>query len=276
MLTHFFLSRTHDLHRFHKLLRKLVKAKLLRRDTAAIMENALQLETLQVRDVMIPRAKMVLMEEDDDFNKILSVITARPHSRFPVINKQKDKIMGILLAKDLLNLVGTDAVNKTADQDIASFRLEQIVRPALFVPESKKLMKLLNDFKKNHSHMAIVLDEYGGTAGLVTIEDVLEQVVGDIIDESDPDAHQQYIDFRRHHGKQKIYQIDALMPLEDFNETFGTAIDDENFDTIGGIVIHALGYVPKKGESTTIDHLVFQVIDADKRRIKKLQITTPR
>ena len=268
MLTRIFLSKANYLDRFRKLLKQLVRNKLIRRDTSVIVGNALQLELLQVRDVMVPRAKMVLMEKDDDFHKILSAIMVRPHSRFPVIDKQNEKIIGILLAKDLLRY----ASRNSAGQDPQLFRTEEVVRPPLLVPESKKLIGLLNDFKKHHSHMAIVVDEYGSIAGLVTIEDVLEQVVGDIIDESDPDEDQRYIYSSQNDGRQKIYQIDALMPVEDFNQKFQTTISDEEFDTIGGIVMHAFSYVPRKNESITIENIAFAVMDADKRHIKRLQI----
>lgn len=265
MLKHLFTRKIHPFQPFNKALKRLVKEKLVRRDTSAIIEGALKLEQLQVRDVMLPRAKMMAIHQGDSFKQILSLILDKLHSRFPVIDKETDKVTGILLAKDLLTFF---------NKDTASFKINDVLRPALFIPESKKLIELLNDFRKKHNHMAIVVDEYGGIAGLITIEDVLEQVVGDIVDESDMEENQQYVTFYQNNGKQKLYHLDALTPIAQFNTFFNTNVRNEDFDTIGGIVMHAFGYVPEKGESVSIKNMCIEIIDADKRHIKKLQVTT--
>ena len=264
MLKKIFSFRKNPLPFFDDALKRLVTKKLICRDTANIIEGSLRLEKLQVRDIMIPRAKMVVINKNDKFNDILSLMLAEQYSRFPVIDQTTDKVIGILLAKDLLRQT----------KGSAHFTLESLLRPTLFVPESKKLIKLLNEFRKKHSHMAMVMDEYGNVAGLVTIENVLEQIVGDIIDESDAEEEQKHIIFYQGNGKQITYNVDALTPLEQFNNFFSVRIASRGFDTIGGIVMHAFGYIPKKGESICIENRLIKVMDTDKRRIKKLQVTT--
>ena len=265
MLKKIFSFRKNTLQLFDDALKGLVTKKLICRDTANIIEGSLRLEKLQVRDIMIPRAKMVVINKNDKFDDVLSLMLREQYSRFPVVDQTTDKVIGILLAKDLLKQTKGNA----------HFTLESLLRPTLFVPESKKLIKLLNEFRKKHSHMAIVMDEYGNIAGLVTIENVLEQIVGDIIDESDVEEEEQkYITFYRGNGKQITYNVDALTPLEQFNSFFSAHIASQDFDTIGGIVMHAFGYIPKKGESICIENRLIKVVDTDKRHVKKLQVTT--
>ncbi|AQA17879.1 magnesium/cobalt efflux protein [Halioglobus japonicus] len=228
-------------------------------DARSIMEGAMQVSDMQARDIMIPRAQMVLIKAESTLEEILPQITRSAHSRYPVIGESPDDILGILLAKDLLPMV--------LSKDHSDFRLENLLRPTVVVPESKRLNVLLREFRENRNHMAIVIDEYGGVAGLVTIEDVLEEIVGEIEDETDALADR----FIRKISDDD-YFIKALTPIEDFNEHFGTGFSDEEFDTIGGLVIQALGHMPTRNEVAVIDNFEFQVINADQRKIHSLRM----
>ena len=228
-------------------------------DARSIMEGAMQVSDMQARDIMIPRAQMVLIKAEATLEEILPQITRSAHSRYPVIGESADDILGILLAKDLLPLV--------LDKDHSDFKLEKLLRPTVVVPESKRLNVLLREFRENRNHMAIVIDEYGGVAGLVTIEDVLEEIVGEIEDETDALADR----FIRKISDDD-YFIKALTPIEDFNEHFGTGFSDEEFDTIGGLVIQALGHMPTRNEVAVIENFEFQVINADQRKIHSLRM----
>ena len=232
---------------------------LLGADTLDIMEGAMQVAEMQVRDIMVPRPQMVVVEEDAGFASILPVVVASGHSRFPVIGDNRDEIIGILLAKELLQYCG----GREAD----SFTLREMLRPAVYIPESKRLNVLLREFRANRNHMAIVADEYGGVAGLVTIEDVLEQIVGDIADETDQDRDPQIR--RREDGG---YNVKALTPIEDFNVGFGTRYSDQEVDTVGGLVLSSLGRLPQRGERVVLGKLAFTVINTDSRRIHLLRV----
>ncbi|HQW20606.1 MAG TPA: transporter associated domain-containing protein [Rhodocyclaceae bacterium] len=234
---------------------------LLDADALSIIEGALGVSEMQVRDIMVPRAQMDVIDIDDSFEKIVEFVIDATHSRFPVIGENRDDVIGILLAKDLLrHFAGHE------------FDLRDTLRPAVFIPESKRLNVLLREFRASHNHMAIVVDEYGGIAGLVTIEDVLEQIVGDIDDEYDFDEAADNI-VLDNAGR---YRVKATTEIADFNEAFKTQLPDADFDTIGGMVIHHLGRLPKRGEAVQIDGLRIQVLRADSRRVHTLLIDPQR
>ncbi len=231
---------------------------LLDAEALSMMEGALQVSELRVRDIMIPRAQMTVINRDDSLEKILPVVIDSAHSRFPVIDDDRSEVIGILLAKDLLVYCGDSSKR---------FYVRDLLRAAVFVPESKRLNVLLNEFRANRNHMAIVVDEYGDAAGLVTIEDVLEQIVGEIEDEHDFDDAA--VILKRSATE---YTIKAHTPIEDFNEYFGADLGDEEFDTIAGLVANALGHMPKRGERVDIDRFRFKVLRADSRRIHLLEV----
>ena len=233
-------------------------------DTREMIKGVLEVSDLRVRDIMIPRAQIVALKIDNTVEELLSTVISSAHSRFPVVNEDKDHIEGILLAKDLLQYGF-----KNNDEP---FSLEQVIRPAVVVPESKRVDVLLKEFRSQRYHMAIVVDEYGGVSGLVTIEDILEEIVGEIEDEFDHDSAEE-TEIRKV-GKQ-LYMVKALTPIDDFNETFGTQFSDEEFDTVGGLVSHAFGHLPERNEKITIDDIEFKVISADTRRLVQLRVKLP-
>ncbi|WP_417347303.1 CNNM family magnesium/cobalt transport protein CorC [Ferrimonas sp.] len=234
---------------------------LIDQDTKEMIKGVLEVSDLRVRDVMIPRSQIIAIEKNQDLGAYLSTIIESGHSRFPVVDKDKDHIEGILLAKDLLPYGFSGAPSE--------MELETIMRPAVVVPESKRVDVLLKEFRQKRYHMAIVVDEYGGVSGLVTIEDILEEIVGDIGDEFDTDEDQsQNI---RKVGKQ-VWSVAALTPVEEFNEHFGSEFSDEEFDTIGGIVSHAFNHLPMRGEKVELAGFEFKVVNADTRRLLQLQV----
>lgn len=229
----------------------------------SMLAGVLEVSETQVRDVMVPRSHMVVIDIEQDFDEILSVIIQSGHSRFPVIGEDRDEVLGILLAKDLLRFFRNDS---TADVP-----LRKLLRPASVIPESKRLNALLKEFRASHNHMAIVVDEYGGVSGLLTIEDVLEEIVGEIDDEHDPEEAA----FIRPDGDRNgrpSYAVRALTRIEDFNEFFECALEDEEYDTIGGLVLHELGRLPRRGEAVDLGGFRFSVVKADRRRIDSLQV----
>ncbi|MAP12347.1 MAG: magnesium/cobalt efflux protein [Gammaproteobacteria bacterium] len=228
-------------------------------EALSMMEGVLQVAEMRVRDIMVPRAQMVVIEEDEPPEEFVKTVIDSAHSRFPVLGDNRDEVEGILLAKDLL------AYFATQDQD--EFDLRDAMRPVVYVPESKRLNVLLSEFRASRNHMAIVVDEYGGVAGLVTIEDVLEQIVGEIDDEHDSEE-ERYIK-ERSTGE---YLIKALTPIEDFNEYFEVNLNGEEFDTIGGLVIKSFGHLPSRGERTVFGDFEFEIIRADKRRVHLVQM----
>jgi magnesium and cobalt transporter len=228
-------------------------------DARSIMEGALKVTDMQTRDIMIPRAQMMVIKAEATLEDILPQIIRSAHSRYPVIDDNPDDILGILLAKDLLPQI--------LDPDKENFKIEDMLRPTMVVPESKRLNVLLREFRENRNHMAIVIDEYGGVAGLVTIEDVLEEIVGEIEDETDAQADR----FIRQIDSDD-YMVKALTPIDDFNDYFNSTFSDEEFDTIGGLVIHAFGHMPARNEVATIDNFEFKVINADQRKIHSLRM----
>ena len=256
------LGEPRDREQLIELLRSAQQRELLDLDALAMIEGVLQVSEMQVRDIMIPRSQMVVVERDAPMTDMLPVIIDSAHSRFPVVGDSRDDVEGILLAKDLLRLYAAD---QTEDElDMADF-----LRPVVFIPESKRLNVLLNEFRNSHNHMAIVVDEYGGVSGLVTIEDVLEQIVGEIDDEHDivDDGH----DILRHTDNR--YTIKALTPIDEFNEYFGSEYSDDEFDTIGGLLMNRFGHVPKRGEEVDVDRFHFKVLRADNRRVHLLQLS---
>lgn len=229
-------------------------------DAVSIIEGAMQVIDMRVDEIMIPRSQMVTVKAAQDPKSYLSAIIDSAHSRFPVIGDSQDDVIGILLAKDLLPL----AVN----EELTWSRVRETLRPPTFVPESKRLNQLLKEFKQTRNHMAIVVDEYGGTAGLITIEDVLEQIVGEIEDEHDFDE-ETHIKARGNGS----FAVKAVTPVENFNEFFNTEFDDEEFDTIGGVLLREFGHLPRRGESVQLDDLTFTIANADNRVIRLLQVT---
>jgi magnesium and cobalt transporter len=212
---------------------------------------------------MVPRSQMVVISRDEPVEKILPVVIESGHSRFPVVGEDRDEVQGILLAKDLLRVFVEDQAD--------DFDIKECLRPAVFIPESKRLNVLLKEFRVTHNHMAIVVDEYGGVAGLLTIEDVLEQIVGDIGDEYDIDEGE---GIRKE--ADRSWTVPALTRIEDFNQAFSTRFSDEEFDTIGGLVLHELGRMPRRGEAVHIGGLEIKVMRADRRRIETLRVTSSR
>jgi magnesium and cobalt transporter len=236
---------------------------LIDADVLAMLEGVLQVSEIQVRDVMVPRSQMVVIQRDEPPERILPVVIESGHSRFPVVGEDRDEVAGILLAKDLLRYF--------AQGGEGHFDIRECLRPAVFIPESKRLNVLLKEFRISHNHMAIVVDEYGGVSGLLTIEDVLEQIVGDIGDEYDVDEAEGI----RKEGE-RTFTVPALTRIEEFNRAFATRFSDEEFDTIGGLVLHELGRMPRRGEAIEIGGLEIKVLRADRRRIETLRVTTPR
>lgn len=228
-------------------------------DALAMILGVFEVAEMQVRDIMIPRSQMVVIEREAGLEEMLPVILDSGHSRYPVIGDSRDEIVGVLLAKDLLR--------HYREQPSSHFEINDVLRQAVFVPESKRLNTLLKEFRASRNHMAIVVDEYGGVAGLVTIEDVLEQIVGDIDDEHD--AEEDLFIKPQGHGR---FSVKALTPIDEFNEFFDASFDDEEFDTIGGLVTNHLGHMPKRGENATLQGFKFNVIAADSRRLHLLRV----
>lgn len=243
-----------------ELLRDAQKRNLFDSDAQAMLEGVLQVADMQVRDVMIPRSQMAVIERDATEAEVLPIIIESGHSRFPVIGESRDEVLGIVLAKDLLRF--------WAEKPVGGFNVREYLRPATFIPEAKRLNVLLKEFRSSRNHMAIVVDEYGGVAGLVTIEDVLEQIVGEIDDEHDIEEETEILK----HNETR-YTVKALTAIEDFNEYFGADFSDEEFDTIGGLVMNAIGHLPRRGENVPIDRFRFRVSRADNRRIHLLEVT---
>lgn len=228
-------------------------------DARTIMEGALLVGDMQARDAMIPRAQMVIIRESATLQEVLPQIIHSGHSRYPVVGDGTDDVKGILLAKDLLPF---------ALEPEGSFEIAALMRAAVIVPESKRLNVLLREFRQQRNHMAIVIDEYGGVAGLVTIEDVLEEIVGEIEDETDADEEVQIRKLT-----ESTFFVQALTPIEDFNEAFDSAFSDEEFDTIGGLVLNAFGRLPNRNETAHLEGFEFKVINSDQRKLNSLRVT---
>jgi magnesium and cobalt transporter len=246
-----------DREQLLELLHSSYERRLMDADALAMIEGVLQVADMQVRDIMVPRAQMDVVDISEPAATLIPAVIEAAHSRFPVIDGDKDKVLGILLAKDLLRLArGED------------LELRDWLRPAVFIPESKRLNMLLKEFRASRNHIAIVVDEFGGVSGLVTIEDVLEQIVGDIEDEYDFDETEDNI-VQQPGGR---FRVKAVTELPDFNAHFGTAFDDEDHDTIGGFVVGRFERVPERGEEIVVDTLRFKVLRADSRRVHSLLV----
>jgi magnesium and cobalt transporter len=260
-ITDTFSTEPRDMEDLTAVLQQARERGIVNPDAYEMLEGVLQVSELQVRDIMVPRSQMVIVNRDDPPEAILPVVIESGHSRFPVIGEDRDQIVGILLAKDLLRYFSEGGRD--------NFDIKEVLRPVVFIPESKRLNVLLKEFRASHHHMALVVDEYGGVSGLVTIEDVLEQIVGDIGDEYDVDDE---LDIRREGERQ--FTVRAQTPIEDFNTYFSTQFSDEEFDTIGGLAINLLGRLPRRGEAFTLGGLEFKVLRADRRRLDTLRVIT--
>jgi magnesium and cobalt transporter len=254
------LKKKDERTRLLELLKESQHKGLIDMDALIMIEGVFQVSEMRVRDIMVPRSHMVVIQKDQSIEKMLSIVSSSGHSRFPVIDEGLDEIVGILLAKDLAHY--TDEVSRK------SFELKDILRPAVFVPESKRLNVLLKDFRTSRNHMAVGIDEYSGVAGLVTIEDVLEQIVGEIDDEHDAaDA----INIHRHGFNR--YTLKGVTPITEFNSFFSTEFSNDQFDTVAGLILSELGHMPERGEEVIIDNYQFKIISSSSRRINNLQVT---
>jgi len=254
-----FQGEPRDKDELIELLQDARKRGLLDTDALSMIEGVLAVADMQVRDIMIPRSRMVVVDREADLESFLPVIIESAHSRFPVIGENRDEVVGLLLAKDLLPFVA---------QGGSGFNIREVLRPAVFVPESKRLNVLLREFRASRNHMAIVVDEYGGVAGLVTIEDVIEQIVGEIVDEHDIEEEEHAI----LPAGDGCYTVRALTPISQFNDHFGARFPDDEFDTIGGLVLNGFGRMPKRGEALDMAGFLFTVLRADSRRVYLLEV----
>lgn len=259
-LIRFWSFKPKDRDTLIEMIRYAEKQNLLNPDALLMIEGALHVSELQVRDIMIPRVQMTVIEDHASLEAIFAAVVESGHSRFPVIADNNDEITGILLAKDLLNY--------HADPS-KEFYIKDIMRPAVFIPESKRLNVLLREFRASHNHMAIVIDEYKGVAGLITIEDVIEEIIGEIEDEHDFDEDENNIQV---YGNGR-FVINALTAIEEFNGYFKMTMTDDEYDTVGGLVINAFGHLPKRGEMIDLEAFSVKVLRADKRRVQVLLFT---
>jgi magnesium and cobalt transporter len=251
-----------DREQLVRLLRSAYSRNLLDADAMSIIEGALTVSEMQVRDIMIPRAQVDFIDINEPVESFIPKVISTAHSRFPVIDQNRDDVIGVLLAKDLLRHYAGEE----------EFNVREMLRPAVFVPEAKRLNVLLKEFRANRNHIAIVVDEYGGVSGLVTIEDVIEQIVGDIEDEYDFDETEDNILADRS-GR---YRVKAGTEIDDFNNHFGSGFSDDDHDTVGGLVVGRFGRLPKRGESIVIDGFTFQVLRADSRKVHALLVEKPK
>jgi len=259
-LTNVFSSEPKSRDELALILRAAYESKVIDHDALEIIEGALNVSDQQVREIMMPRSQMVVIKKEASLEDTLKLVIESSHSRFPVIGESADDIIGILLAKELLPLILDGREN---------FNLNNVVRPATIIPESKRLNVLLREFREQRYHMAIVVDEYGGIAGLVTIEDILEEIVGEIEDETDEEESAMI-----RSQQDGSYLIEALTPIDDFNEHFDVGISDDEFDTIGGIIVQAFGRMPKVDETVEVNGFMFRIAEGDNRQVKLLEMNT--
>ncbi|MCC5452501.1 CBS domain-containing protein [Rheinheimera sp. UJ51] len=262
-IANIFNAEPQDLSDLEDIISEAAMRELIDTDTKDMLQGVLDVSKMRARDIMIPRSQMATIDIEQPLSEVLPILLENNHSRYPVVNEDKDHIEGILIVKDILQYALDDTNN--------DWQWSNLVRPAVIIPESKKVDALLREFRQKRYHMAIVVDEYGGVSGLLTIEDILEQIVGEIEDEHD--------DHEDHDIKKmasRVFQVSALTPLDEFNESFGTSFDEEDADTIGGIVLHAFGHMPARGESITLGDLKFKVSKANSRRLMQLQVIQPR
>ena len=258
------LGEPRDQEQLIELLRDAQQRSLLNADALTMIEGVLQVSEMRVSEIMIPRAQMIAIDKEQTFSEIIKVIIESAHSRYPVLCDNRNEVLGILLAKDLL------AFQQFEDKENwdQKFNLKDLLRPVVYVPESKRLDILLKDFRKNRNHLAMVVNEYGNITGLVTIEDVLEQIVGDIEDEHDVNEES---NIRKH--LKGHYAVKATTPIDEFNDYFKTTFSDDEFDTIGGCLLKAFGHLPKRGEEIILNELNFKILRANNRRIQLLSVT---
>lgn len=252
------LREPEDREQLVALLHSAFERNLLDSDALSMIEGAMHVSEMQARDIMVPRAQMDVIDISQTPDQFIPYVIETAHSRFPVMEGSRDNVIGILLAKDLLRY----------NADHENFNVREMLRPAVFIPESKRLNILLKDFRSNRNHIAMVVNEYGGIAGLITIEDVLEQIVGEIEDEYDFDEEEDNIVMEANNR----YRVKAITEIDNFNEVLNTNFSSEDYDTIGGLVIKAFGRLPKHNESVIIDNLKFVVLRADSRRLHILQV----
>ena len=260
-LSTLFSDDPNDRQDLKDILREAAERNVVDTETLSILEGALQVSDMQVRDIMVPRSQMVCIKAEESLKEFLPSIIESAHSRFPVLGEDQDEVLGVLLAKDLLPLI--------LNENREDFNVKDLLRAAAFVPESKRLNILLKEFRATRNHMAIVADEFGGIAGIVTIEDVLEQIVGEIEDEHDQDDDDSFIK----ELDNDVRMVKALTPVDDFNQHFNTKFDEKEFDTIGGIVIQHFGRVPECDEAITINDWRFKVVNGTGRRINLMEVT---
>jgi magnesium and cobalt transporter len=258
-LTQGFAAEPQDRQQLLEVLREARARGLLDADALPMLEGVLEVSDLHVRDIMVPRAQMVFVRREDPVSRILPTVVESGHSRFPVMDQDRDDIVGILLAKDLLRLCSEEARER--------FDIREFMRPAVFVPEAKRLNVLLKEFRGSRNHMAIVVDEYGGVSGLVTIEDVIEEIVGEIEDEFDvPEEPIEQVD-------EDTYRVDGMFAIEEFNDRFGTDLPAEDFHTVAGFVFGQLGRAPEPGDDVAYDGMRFDVLEVEGNRIERIAVT---
>ncbi|WP_333796874.1 HlyC/CorC family transporter [Rheinheimera sp.] len=257
-----FTAEPQDLSDLEEVIAEANSRNLIDSDTKGMLQGVLDVSKMRARDIMVPRSQMATIDIDQPLSEFLPILLENNHSRYPVVNEDKDHIEGILIVKDILQYALTPDVE---------WHLKDLLRPAVIIPESKRVDALLKEFRQKRYHMAIVVDEYGGVSGLITIEDILEQIVGDIEDEHDNEEGSDIRQLGSH-----VYLVSALTPLDEFNESFGTSFDEEEAGTIGGIVLHAFGHMPTKGEVIELGGLTFKVYKANSRRLVQLQVVKPK
>lgn len=267
-LSSLLMGEPKDQKQLIEILRDAESRHLLKSDVLTMIEGVLHVSKLMVRDIMVPRQHMVMLDDEESLAQVLRKVVESGHSRFPVINHaQNDEVLGLVHSKDLL------AMLSEGKEKSEGFVIKKMLRDIMIVPETKPLDVLLKEFRTKHKHMALAVDEYGHVVGLVTIEDVLEQIVGDIEDEHDSDANEMDENIIRQ--TESLYIINAHTPLDEFNAYFHTQLSHDEFNTIGGIVLHQFGRVPMRGEEIQVHHLQFKVLNCDKRRIHQLELTLP-
>ncbi|MBN8446561.1 MAG: CBS domain-containing protein [Gammaproteobacteria bacterium] len=257
-----FTAEPQDLSDLEEVFVEANARQLIDNDTKGMLQGVLEISKMRARDIMVPRSQMATIDIDQPLAEFLPILLENNHSRYPVVNEDKDHIEGILIVKDILQY----ALKPDTD-----WQLKDLLRPAVIIPESKRVDALLKEFRQKRYHMAIVVDEYGGVSGLITIEDILEQIVGDIEDEHDDEEGSDIRKLGSH-----VFLVSALTPLDEFNESFGTKFDEEEASTIGGIVLHAFGHMPVKGETLELGGLTFKVNKANSRRLVQLQVIKPK
>ncbi len=257
-----FTAEPQDLSDLEEVFVEANARQLIDNDTKGMLQGVLEISKMRARDIMVPRSQMATIDIDQPLAEFLPILLENNHSRYPVVNEDKDHIEGILIVKDILQYALTPDTN---------WQLKDLLRPAVIIPESKRVDALLKEFRQKRYHMAIVVDEYGGVSGLITIEDILEQIVGDIEDEHDDEEGSDIRKLGSH-----VFLVSALTPLDEFNESFGTRFDEEEASTIGGIVLHAFGHMPVKGETLELGGLTFKVNKANSRRLVQLQVIKPK